>query len=193
MYLVLLGLYYAATDGVLMALASATLPPSLRGSGLALLVTSTSLGRLMASILFGMLWTWYDVETAIAVFAVGSVRCDAACRPRRSGLRRRRRPLSSAPSDDRVRRSLRRRPRGCVGVRRLGGAQTIRARDAAARRPNAAVQKATAKCRTSSTSTSRATSTTRRSPSRRSAPSRRDVHRARLRARLLCRRARASA
>ncbi len=69
-YLVLLGLYYAATDGVLMALASATLPPPLRGSGLALLVTSTSLGRLLASIFFGMIWTWYDVETAIAAFAV---------------------------------------------------------------------------------------------------------------------------
>lgn len=69
-YLVLLGLYYAATDGVLMALASATLPPPLRGSGLALLVTSTSLGRLLASIFFGMIWTWYDVETAIAVFAI---------------------------------------------------------------------------------------------------------------------------
>lgn len=70
-YLVLLGLYYAATDGVLMALASATLPPPLRGSGLALLVTSTSLGRLLASVFFGMIWTWYDVETAIAVFAIG--------------------------------------------------------------------------------------------------------------------------
>ena len=69
-YLVLLGLYYAATDGVLMALASATLPPPLRGSGLALLVTSTSLGRLLASIFFGMIWTWYDVETAIAAFAI---------------------------------------------------------------------------------------------------------------------------
>jgi MFS family permease len=69
-YLVLLGLYYAATDGVLMALASATLPPPLRGSGLALLVTSTSLGRLLASVFFGMIWTWYDVETAIAVFAI---------------------------------------------------------------------------------------------------------------------------
>jgi MFS family permease len=71
LYLALLGLYYAATDGVLMALASATLPAPLRGSGLALLVTSTSLGRLLASILFGMIWTWYDVETAIAVFAAG--------------------------------------------------------------------------------------------------------------------------
>jgi MFS family permease len=70
LYLLLLGLYYAATDGVLMAIASATLPPPLRGSGLALLVTATSVGRLLASILFGMIWEWYDVETAIAVFTV---------------------------------------------------------------------------------------------------------------------------
>jgi MFS family permease len=71
LYLALLGLYYAATDGVLMALASASLPSALRGSGLALIVTSTSVGRLLASILFGTIWTWYDVETAITVFAVG--------------------------------------------------------------------------------------------------------------------------
>ena len=69
-YLVLIGIYYAATDGVLMALASATLPEPLRGSGLALLVTSTSLGRLLASVLFGIIWTWYDIDTAIAAFAI---------------------------------------------------------------------------------------------------------------------------
>jgi MFS family permease len=71
LYLALLGLYYAATDGVLMALTSRTLPPALRGSGLALVVTSTSLGRLLASILFGTIWTWYDVETALTVYALG--------------------------------------------------------------------------------------------------------------------------
>lgn len=71
LFLALLGSYYAATDGVLMALASATLPPMLRGSGLALLVTATSLGRLFASILFGTIWTWTDVETALAVYAAG--------------------------------------------------------------------------------------------------------------------------
>ena len=70
LYLLLLGLYYAAYDGVLMA--TRTLPPSLRGSGLALLVTATSIGRLLASVLFGIIWTWSDVETAIAVFAVAS-------------------------------------------------------------------------------------------------------------------------
>jgi MFS family permease len=73
LYLLLLGLYYAATDGVLMALASAILPAALRGSGLALLVTATSLGRLLASVVFGTIWTWQDVETAIAAFAVGLV------------------------------------------------------------------------------------------------------------------------
>jgi predicted MFS family arabinose efflux permease len=72
-FLGLLGLYYAATDGVLMALASAALPPALRGSGLALLVTATSLGRLFASVVFGTIWTWTNVETAIAVYAGGLV------------------------------------------------------------------------------------------------------------------------
>ncbi len=72
-YLALLGLYYAATDGVLMALASTTLPAALRGSGLALLVTATSLGRLLASVVFGTIWTWQDLETALAAFAVGLV------------------------------------------------------------------------------------------------------------------------
>jgi len=71
LFLLLLGLYYAATDGVLMALGSASLPPALRGSGLALLVTATSLGRLFASILFGTIWTWRNVDTALAVYAVG--------------------------------------------------------------------------------------------------------------------------
>jgi chromate transport protein ChrA len=53
-----LGAYYAATDGVLMALAGATLPPALRASGLAIVTTTTSLAGLVASLLFGALWTW---------------------------------------------------------------------------------------------------------------------------------------
>jgi MFS family permease len=67
----LLGAYYAATDGVLMALGSAVLPEELRTSGLALLTTATSLARLAASVLFGLLWTWRGLEVAVAVFAVG--------------------------------------------------------------------------------------------------------------------------
>ena len=69
--LVLLGGHYALTDGVLMAFASGRLPPVRRGSGLALLTTATSLARLLASVLFGVLWTRYGVETAVPVFLVG--------------------------------------------------------------------------------------------------------------------------
>ena len=68
--LLLLGGHYALTDGVLMALASGLLPRSRRGSGLALLTTATSLSRLLASVLFGTLWTRYGVGTAIPVFLV---------------------------------------------------------------------------------------------------------------------------
>ena len=69
--LVLLGAHYALTDGVLMAFASGRLPPDRRGSGLALLTTATSLARLLASVLFGVLWTRYGVETAVPVFLIG--------------------------------------------------------------------------------------------------------------------------
>jgi hypothetical protein len=71
LYLLLVGCYYAATDGVLMALASALLPERLRGSGLALLVTATSLGRLLASVILGAIWTWVGLETAVLVFGIG--------------------------------------------------------------------------------------------------------------------------
>jgi MFS family permease len=70
-YLVMLGAFYAGTDGVLMALASARLPEDLRTSGMALLMTVSNLARLGASILFGWLWTWRGVEFAVGVF--GSV------------------------------------------------------------------------------------------------------------------------
>jgi len=71
--LVLLGGYYAASDGVLAALASADLPEPLRGSGLALLGTTTSITRLVGSVLFGALWTMVGMHAAVAAFAVGLV------------------------------------------------------------------------------------------------------------------------
>ncbi len=67
--LFMLGAYYAATDGVLMAFGSALVPEALRGSGLALLGTAVSAARLVASVVFGALWTWQGIETALAVFA----------------------------------------------------------------------------------------------------------------------------
>jgi MFS family permease len=66
----LFGTYYAATDGVLMAQASAILPAWLRSSGLALLTAATGLARLLASTLFGLLWTWWGVNAAIMIFMI---------------------------------------------------------------------------------------------------------------------------
>jgi MFS family permease len=73
LYLLLVGCYYAATDGVLMALASTMLPETLRGSGLAFLVTATSLGRLLASMALGAIWTWVGFEAAVLSFGIGLV------------------------------------------------------------------------------------------------------------------------
>jgi MFS family permease len=69
----LLGAYYAATDGVLMALASSVVPEELRGSGLALLNTTNSLAKLVASIVFGALWTLWSIHGALLVFGIALV------------------------------------------------------------------------------------------------------------------------
>jgi hypothetical protein len=69
--LALIGAYYAATDGVLMALASSLLPASLRGSGLAFLMTAVSVARLLASVMLGAIWTLAGLEAAIITFTVG--------------------------------------------------------------------------------------------------------------------------
>ena len=68
--ILLLGGYYALTEGVLMALASAMLPAEIRGTGLALLTTATSLGRLAASIAFGAAWAGYGPTAALTGFVV---------------------------------------------------------------------------------------------------------------------------
>jgi len=69
--LVLLGAYYASTDGVLMAIASSRLPAGLLTSGLAVLTTVTALGRLLASTAYGALWTWWGAEATLTVFLLG--------------------------------------------------------------------------------------------------------------------------
>jgi MFS family permease len=66
----LLGTYYAATDGVLMAMASAVVPAGLRSSGLAWLTTATVLAKLGASSLFGKLYQWYGPTQAVTLFLV---------------------------------------------------------------------------------------------------------------------------
>ena len=69
----LLGLYYAATDGVLNALASVHLPAHLLSSGLALLATGLGIGRLFASTLYGWVWNGWGSQAAIGLLAVGMV------------------------------------------------------------------------------------------------------------------------
>jgi len=66
--LALMGAFYAATDGVLAAFASAIVPEAVRGSGLALLNTTTGVSKLLSSVAFGALWTLTDTRTAIVVF-----------------------------------------------------------------------------------------------------------------------------
>ncbi|MGH9371701.1 MAG: MFS transporter [Vicinamibacterales bacterium] len=65
--LALLGMYYAATEGVLTAMAAAVLPESHSGAGLAVLATATNVARLVASVGFGWLWTVAGLESATAM------------------------------------------------------------------------------------------------------------------------------
>jgi MFS family permease len=66
--LLLLGVFYAATDGVLMALASGLCSPEQRASGMAVVTTAMSGARFFASVGFGALWTRFGSEVAIYTF-----------------------------------------------------------------------------------------------------------------------------
>ncbi|MER6400764.1 MFS transporter [Kitasatospora sp. NPDC001603] len=68
--LVLLGVFYAATDGVLMALAGPVLPLDGRASGLAVLQTGQALARLVGAAGFGAAWTWWGPRPALAAAAL---------------------------------------------------------------------------------------------------------------------------
>jgi MFS family permease len=67
--LLLLGIYYAGTEGVLMAMASAAVPPETRASGLAVVATAIALGKMGSSLLFGWMWDAYGVRPTIVTFA----------------------------------------------------------------------------------------------------------------------------
>jgi MFS family permease len=62
--LLLYGVFYAATDGVLMALAGPLLPEQLRTTGLALIQTGQALAYLVSSVLFGLAWARWDAAGA---------------------------------------------------------------------------------------------------------------------------------
>ena len=62
--LALYGAFYAATDGVLSALAVPLIPEALRTTGLALLQTGQALAYFASSVLFGLLWQHAGVAVA---------------------------------------------------------------------------------------------------------------------------------
>ncbi|KOU60861.1 MULTISPECIES: MFS transporter [unclassified Streptomyces] len=78
-YLVLAlhGMFYAATDGVLPAAVAATVPESLRASGLALVGTGQALARFGCSLAFGGAWTLWGAGPALAAAAAGLLCCAA--------------------------------------------------------------------------------------------------------------------
>ncbi|MFF3286921.1 MFS transporter [Streptomyces sp. NPDC003023] len=68
--LVLHGLFYASTDGVLMAHASSLLPDDLRGSGLALLQTGQAVGRMTAAVVFGAVAQTAGLQPSLIVYGL---------------------------------------------------------------------------------------------------------------------------
>ena len=69
--LVLLGAFYAATDGVLAALASQLTPPDQLATGLGAAQTVVALSRMAASVGFGVLW--FALGPAVAMLVVGTL------------------------------------------------------------------------------------------------------------------------
>ncbi len=69
--LIALGGYFAATEGVMTALAGALLPEKLQASGIGILITVVSLGRLVSSVAFGGLWFALGLQSAVLIFAAG--------------------------------------------------------------------------------------------------------------------------
>jgi MFS family permease len=69
--LVLLGAFYAATDGIVAAVASRLVEPSARASGIAAAQTVVAVARFASSVLFGVLW--FVVGPSSALVAVGAL------------------------------------------------------------------------------------------------------------------------
>ncbi|MEU2419682.1 MFS transporter [Streptomyces sp. NPDC007851] len=73
--LALHGTFYAATDGVLMAVASDSVPPELRSSGLALVQTGQAGARFACSLAFGAAWTLWGDRTALLLSTAALAVC----------------------------------------------------------------------------------------------------------------------
>ncbi|QIX28838.1 MFS transporter [Nocardioides sp. JQ2195] len=67
--LAMLGAFYAATDGVVAALAGGLVPGTARASGIASVQTVVALSRLLASFGFGLLWVVVGPQRALVLVA----------------------------------------------------------------------------------------------------------------------------
>jgi MFS family permease len=67
--LLFLGAFYAATDGVLAALAAELTPPETRGTGIAAAQTVVAVTRFVAAAGFGVLWFAIGREAAMLAVA----------------------------------------------------------------------------------------------------------------------------
>ncbi|WP_225800702.1 MFS transporter [Streptomyces sp. NK15101] len=82
--LLLLGVFYAATDGVLMALTAPFLAEGRQAGGLAVVQTAQALARLGAAVAFGAVWTASGPGTALLVALLalaGALGCAARLLP----------------------------------------------------------------------------------------------------------------
>ncbi|MFI8101197.1 MFS transporter [Streptomyces sp. NPDC086023] len=66
-----IGVFYAATDGVLMALTGPLLPPGSRAGGLALVQTAQALAKVGAAAGFGAAWTLWGPTPALLITLTG--------------------------------------------------------------------------------------------------------------------------
>ncbi len=71
--LALYGGFYAATDGVLVALAVPHIPDAAKTTGLAVVQTAQALAYVVSSVAFGVLWSYAGVGVACAVAAAVAV------------------------------------------------------------------------------------------------------------------------
>jgi MFS family permease len=71
----LIGLFYGATDGVLIAALAKECPRQYLTSGLALYTTLLSLAKFLSSLLYGWIWQIYGTTTAFVCFTLGLALC----------------------------------------------------------------------------------------------------------------------
>ena len=92
--LAMLGIYYAATDGVLSALVSPLVPAGARSTALSLVQTAVAAGRMVAAIGFGFVWSSVGQHQALAIYGFALLAMILVITPM---LRKLNRPTAKGP------------------------------------------------------------------------------------------------